>query len=123
MINVPKKVTNRSRADMTEGEILEAIAKWNIGAGQVVKGKASAEFTDKFLESFDPAIRTNIEKGIEKLHGIQNFTRFRKELVMFLAVAMHNHTISGKPVNILELAHEANANAVASTRSNQRDKP
>lgn len=86
-------------------------------AGQLVKGEAAAEFTEKFLETFDPAIRTNIEEGIERLHSIRNISRFRKELIMFLAAALHNQTVSGQSVDILKLGSEANLKAVSRQRS------
>ena len=111
MTNIPKKLRKKAK-NMTDGELLQATANWNFGAGQSLKGDATADFAERLLDTFDPVIRRNIEADIEGMHEIKNLNRFRRRVILFLAAALLNHSVSGKPVDIIKLAEDANRRAL-----------
>lgn len=91
-------------------DINKMLEQWTLGAVQNISGKAVTQFIADFLNTFSPELRDSMEIETKSLYDVETYKRFRKKMLLNLAVAYHNGAVAqknGENIDVSQMMRDA----------------
>ncbi|MFZ3215516.1 MAG: hypothetical protein WA192_05585 [Candidatus Acidiferrales bacterium] len=84
---IRRKLSPGQTPDQESSQIDKLVQDWAVGFSQELRGEATNQFIEEYLNYHDDETRAEIEYAVQVLHSLKDFGRFRRKMIaMFAAV-------------------------------------